>query len=325
MMIKQNVYFLLLFFAGLCSIARTQVDKEVLDEHILHLEVNALDELRIKEAEVKLTEAAELFEKAYNHYDTLNKSTWSDAKKTLKDAVKKYDEGITVKYEVYDKYTQKFLKGLSGYYYDELDRAKYYENKANNYFREARLNKKKIDLCKGFYDEFTEYHAAFHNEMHAVLNMGRALRIYQDWPVQYDYEWDDYVRPAQKENPSYNLTEIDEKNDSNRVTIYDTVLVIIMDTIRLDDERVTFRVQIAAHRTPLSRQFLRSLYKGHEKIFMIQEEGWYKYSIGSYFTKLEEAQKTLNACGVNDAFIIGYQYGQKLEFKEAVRRYNLQK
>ena len=112
---------------------------------------------------MKLTEAADLFERAYNRYDTLNTSTWPEAKKILKDAVKTYDEAISVKYDVYDKYTQKFLKGLSGYYYDELGRAKYYENKASNYFREARINKKKVEISDGFYEEFVEFHAAFHN------------------------------------------------------------------------------------------------------------------------------------------------------------------
>ncbi|MBN1187171.1 MAG: hypothetical protein JXB49_33140 [Bacteroidales bacterium] len=322
---KQYICLCLIILSGFFTVTGAQVNKEVLDEHELNLKLNGFDKSRIDDADVKLTEAANLFDKAYNTYDTLNKSTWPDANKTLKEAVKIYDEAITTKYEIYDKYTQKFLKGLSGYYYDELDRAKYYENKANNYFRLARLNKKLVDLSKGFYEEFHEYNAAYHNEMYAILNMGRALRIYQDWPVQYDYEWDDYVRPAEKENPSYNLTEIDEKNDTVKVTIYDTVLVIIADTLRMNDPRISFRVQIAAHRKPLSRQYLRTLYKGNEKIFMIQEEGWYKYSIGSYFTKLDEAQQVLNACNVKDAFITCYQYGQKLDFKEAVRRYNLQR
>jgi hypothetical protein len=77
-----------------------------------------------------------------------------------------------------------------------------------------------------------------------------------------------------------------------------------------EGDEVIYRVQIAAHITQLTQRALSKIYYGNKKIEMLNEEGWFKYSIGDFST-YEDAGKFRKQCGVKNAFIVAYRKGQK--------------
>jgi len=154
---------------------------------------------------------------------------------------------------------------------------------------------------------------AFELEKLAVRDQGRAVQIYQDFPVEYNYGWEDDVtleevlamnrNPVIKEPPQDIFGTVD-KNAEIDSSLFAEII---------------FKVQIAAHTVPLTEEYLRTIYLGGMQIDMIYEEEWYKYSIGRYKT-LEEATETLEECNVKKAFVIAYQEGKKLTIREAMER-----
>ncbi len=76
------------------------------------------------------------------------------------------------------------------------------------------------------------------------------------------------------------------------------------------DENVVYRVQIAADKTQLSQRALRKMYYGQKNVEMINENGWYKYSVGD-FDDFQSANKFRKECGVANAFIVAYRKGAR--------------
>ncbi len=76
------------------------------------------------------------------------------------------------------------------------------------------------------------------------------------------------------------------------------------------DDEIIYRVQIAANKAQLSQRALGKIYYGNKNVEMINEEGWFKYSIGD-FDDYESASKFRKQCGVQNAFIVAYRRGTR--------------
>ena len=74
------------------------------------------------------------------------------------------------------------------------------------------------------------------------------------------------------------------------------------------DENIIYRVQIAANKSQLTQKTLRKMYLGQKNIEMINENGWYKYSIGD-FDDYASANKFRKESGLDNAFIVAYRKG----------------
>lgn len=77
------------------------------------------------------------------------------------------------------------------------------------------------------------------------------------------------------------------------------------------DSEIIYKVQIAADRAPLSQNVLKKLYYGDREMERINEDGWYKYSIGDFET-FEEADQYRKSLGVKDAFVVAYRGSKRL-------------
>lgn len=79
-----------------------------------------------------------------------------------------------------------------------------------------------------------------------------------------------------------------------------------------------YHVQLAASRNPMPDTELSDLYKGGEQVFVIIENGWYKYHLkaGNSF---ELAQKLKQNCNVNGAFIVGYVRAERADLRRAIQ------
>ncbi len=74
------------------------------------------------------------------------------------------------------------------------------------------------------------------------------------------------------------------------------------------DENVIYRVQVAANRSELSQRALSRMYYGNKQVEMINENGWYKYSVGDFDT-YDEASKFRKSSGISNAYIVAYRKG----------------
>ncbi len=84
----------------------------------------------------------------------------------------------------------------------------------------------------------------------------------------------------------------------------------------VDDNQIIFKVQIAASKVPVSKQQLRSIYKGEHTITMFEEDGWYKYAI-DVTNDYTEAVKVRDETNIKGIFIAAYLHGEKLKLYEA--------
>lgn len=78
------------------------------------------------------------------------------------------------------------------------------------------------------------------------------------------------------------------------------------------DDEVIYRVQIAANRNQLSQRALSRMYYGNKDIEMINENGWYKYSVGD-FNSYDEASQFRKSSGISNAFVVAYRKGTRFK------------
>ncbi len=77
-----------------------------------------------------------------------------------------------------------------------------------------------------------------------------------------------------------------------------------------EGDEIIYRVQIAALKTQLTQRALSKIYYGNKQVEMLNEDGWFKYSIGDFYS-YDDADKFRKQCGVKNAFIVAYRKGQK--------------
>jgi hypothetical protein len=300
--------------------------KEYYEE--LNLKFNSSDEKKFEKAIKLLDDADLLLNEANNMYESLEESEknlgisseYKKAFKKLVEASESYKDGHTLIYTVFKDKVREFWDAMSkeNHYAAGMEKAKYYEKKALKGLSRALLKRDIVTDADRYEAALYQMNEAFDLEKLAIRDQGRAVQIYQDFPVEYNYGWEDDVtleevlamnrNPVIKEPPPQDIFGTVDKDTK-------------IDSSLLKD--IIFKVQIAAHTVPLSEEYLRTIYLGGMPIDMIYEEEWYKYSIGRFKT-LEEATETLEECNVKKAFITAYQGGKKLTIQEALERLALQ-
>ena len=188
---------------------------------------------------------------------------------------------------------------------------KYYESQARKHLLMAAQRRDQVLWTDRYEYAKIKIREANELEREAINDQTRALQIYSDYPVEYNYEWENdvtleeiyeiYKNPAVNEPPEDIYATVDPKAKIDPAMM----------------EEIIFKVQIAAHTVPLTEEYLRTIYRGGMSIDMIYEDEWYKYSIGRYLN-FEEATRTLEDCKVRKAFIVAYQGGKKLTIQEAI-------
>jgi hypothetical protein len=289
----------------------------------LNLKFNSADEKKFEKA-IKLLDDADItLNEANQMYSSLDEaeknlamtSDYRKAFKTLIEASEGYKESHTMIFKVFKDKAQEFWDEMnkSNHYAAGMQKAKYYESKALRGLNRALMKRDIAAEADRYESAVYQMNEAFELEKLAIRDQGRAVQIYQDFPVEYNYGWEDDVTLeevlAMKRDPVIKEPPQDIFGTVDKNTEIDSSLLA----------EIIFKVQIAAHTVPLTEEYLRTIYLGGMQIDMIYEEEWYKYSIGRYKT-LEEATETLEKCNVKKAFIVPYQAGKKLTIREAMER-----
>jgi len=278
------------------------------DTLINHDLLLTLDKTQIKRLE-KATELLQKNEQAlYNYMGHVTLT--EDQLKELDKVIEEYQEGIGIAKEVYAEMIKKFYSEIGKNYIEELGRPDHLMNRARKYFRAADRKAELAgdSIADDNYLKATKlYRTSFTYKYNGIVNLARTVRVFQDWPAEYPYEWDDYEKPKGPDGVRVYFADRDSIEDLPPA-----------DTITNKDvPPVNYKVQIAAHTVPMDEAYLKTIYAGNMNIDLIMEDNWYKYSIGNFST-FEEAVTLLNNIKVEKAFIVAYQSGKKINLKKAL-------
>lgn len=193
-----------------------------------------------------------------------------------------------------------------------MDKARYYENSSQNNLKQSLLRRQQVLQSDRFEYSLEAMNDAIELEKLAIRDQGRALQICSDFPVEYDYSWED--DPSLEEIVKLMKDPIVHEPPEDVFATVDVKASVDSSLLK----EIIFKVQIAAHTEPITGEYLNLLYRGIITVDMIYEEDWYKYSIGRYET-WEEAEETRIACGVKKAFVVAYQEGKKIGLQDAIQ------
>jgi len=288
----------------------------------LNLKFDLLESKKLDRAISLLDQADAEFEKANQRYDQLNtlekKERITDeylkALKSLFEASEKYREAHTIIFSVYQAKAELFWKKMSrvNHHAAGMDKAHYYEGKALKIHNRSLIRREQVLETDRFEYGLIIMKDAISLEILSIRDEGRAVQICQDYPVEYNYGWDDDKTleeiVALMRDPALNEPPQDIFATVDKEAKVDSMLL----------KEIIFKVQIAAHTIPLSIEYLETLYKGDLKIDMIFEDDWYKYSIGRYFT-FDEAEATRRECNIKKAFVVAYEGGKHISTQDALK------
>jgi len=309
------LYFIFLSCCNAQQFAVSDYRKE------LNIKLDIIDEKRLEKGVESLNDGLALENEALGNLESIDddekmigiSSNYTKVIKKLIDASELYKEGHGLIYAVFSDNCTKFI-GLNkkmNHYASGTNKAKYYEIKGSNTLEKSvRIRNIILQANKA---EWLQYkmHEAIELEKLAVRDVGRALQIYQDFPVEYNYGWENDVTPEQ--------LAIFFNNPSVKLPPEDAFLKKPVDVTIAPEEKIIFRVQIAAHTVPLETDYIRTFYTGTDTIKQVLEGKWYKYQIGS-FDSFESADSMQKSCRVPRAFIVAYQNNKRLSIKEALAK-----
>ena len=286
----------------------------------LNIKLETIDEKRLDKGVEMLNEAVLVEFDALRMLESMSdtekiegiSTRYNKMIKGMLDASELYGEGHELLYSVYDENCDKFRMEMKkmNHYASGMNKAKYYEQKGENTMKRARnIREYLADADK---PEWIQYkmHEALELEKLAIRDKGRALQIYQDFPVEYNYGWDDDVTDDELlaffNNPIINLPpeEVFKKKP-------------VQESVEPEKDSIVYRVQIAAHTVPLEMEYIRTFYTGKDSVMEVVEGNWFKYQIGE-FNNFTDANKLRSACRVPRAFVVAYYDGKKVTIKQAL-------
>lgn len=288
----------------------------------LNIKFDASEKKKLERAAELLNEAETMLQYANNQYSALTSleknerasSAYDNALRKLFESSETFKEGYNLVFSVYHQKNLAFWQKMNraNHRASGMEKAKYYESSALKNQNRALIRRQQVMESDRYGYSLEIMNDAIEFEKLAVRDQGRALQICTDYPVEYNYGWDD----------DKSLEEIvkimkDPIVHEPPMDIFATV----NKEIRVDSslfKEIIFKVQIAAHTIPLSEEYLNLLYKGDIPIDMIYEEEWYKYSIGRY-KSYDEAEATLRETNIKKAFVVAYLEGLKITTQEAIQ------
>lgn len=119
-------------------------------------------------------------------------------------------------------------------------------------------------------------------------------------------------------NPTPSETSVPEKNNSTSTTTAKSSSdQIVYKEIK---QGIKFQIQILTSSKALPKK--SSEFKGIERVDEYFSGNVYKYMAGSTssFSEAKDLQKQLRALGFRDAFIVGFENGQRIDLNEAIRK-----
>jgi hypothetical protein len=290
----------------------------------LSIKLDVIDEKRIEKGVKILNEAYSIERQAIKMIEEIKEdekldATSDDYKKAIKkfiEASEVYREGHMIIYTVFQENCVKFEEVMRKMQHTAtgINKARFYERKGSRAYDRALATRDLLMMLEKH--DLIQYKMAEALELEklSIRDRGRAVQIYQDFPVEYDYGWEDDVTTEEVE-AAFNDPAISRPPDDLFVQ---KSAEIDSNTQRPIEAPIIFKVQIAAHTIKIDNDYLKEhIYAGNMPVEEVFEDHWYKYSIGE-FDNFNDAESLLKKCRVTKAFVVAYQEGQRLSIKEAL-------
>jgi hypothetical protein len=214
----------------------------------------------------------------------------------LRQSLEKCTNASEILKGLYDVVVEDFYQKSNRIFINKFDHARYYDQKADGYMTTARRMIQKRDSVNDL-REYQQLSAnAFDAYLMGMIDQLRAMKIYQDFPIEYPYDWDDFFKQHQiilaREEADKSVKNKDYKVEKDKV-------------VKESFKMIYFRVQIAAHTIQITESQLKPIYAGRLPVQEMKEGEWYKYTIGN-FERYDQALELLKNCQVRKAFIVAY-------------------
>lgn len=287
----------------------------------LNIKFDMLETKKLERAIKLITDGELVLQEANNMFLALSdlekkerySPNYNSALKKLFESSDVTKEGYGLAFEVFQQKNASFWQKMArtNHRATGMEKARYYEGTALKSLNRSLIRRQQVRESDRFEYSYEIMNDALEHEKLAVRDQGRALQICTDYPVEYNYGWDDdksleeivkiMKDPIVHEPPKDIFATVDET-----VSVDSSILKVVI-----------FKVQVAAHTMPLSQEYLNIIYKGTIPMDLIFEEGWYKYSIGRYDT-FEDAELTRKECNIKKAFVVAYCEGKKITTQEGI-------
>jgi len=245
---------------------------------------------KIEKVNTLMTNAEKLLEGALSLTDKAKASA------QLNQSINKCTDASEIVKELYDAVVEDFYKKSNRIYINKFDHARYYDQKADGYMATAKRFLEQRESVHNL-NEYQQLSAnAFDAYSMSMIDQMRAMKIYQDFPIEYPYEWDDFFKQRQI---------ILAREEASKLTQNKEYKVEKEKVAQESFKMIYFRVQIAAHTVQISESQLKPVYSGKLPVQELKEGEWYKYTIGN-FERYDQALELLKSCQVRKAFIVAY-------------------
>ena len=288
----------------------------------LNIKFDALELKKFERATKLLNDAELLLQEANNQYAALTglqkneraSSAYDNALKKLFESSEMSKEAYNLALSVFQAKNASFWQKMNrvNHRASGMEKAKYYESTALKNHNRSLIRRQQVQESDRYEYSLEIMNDATEYEKLAVRDQGRALQICADYPVEYNYGWEDDKSLEEivkiMKDPNVHEPPKDIFATVDKAAAVDSSLFKV----------VIFKVQIAAHTMPLSQEYLNLIYKGDIAIDMIFEENWYKYSIGRYNT-FDAAEATRRENNIKKSFVVAYCEGKKISTQEAIQ------
>lgn len=325
---KHLMILLLLTLSCEVSLTHAQVPKN------LNLKLDKGDEKDLEKAAEDFEEAKQLFDRGVQVFKSLPASDsllaydkdyqkkYEEALDYIKDGSQIYHDASMTFFTVYKSGADHFWEEQekAGHYALGLEKAKYLESISQKSFKEAQMYRNILNETHIFEEAIEYLNKANHHEIVAIRDQGRALQIYQDFPIEYAYEWEDDIdieeiiaqKEAERRARNEKLYGAKKPKDEEPISL---------PRKQKEPEKpyigvIIYRVQIAAAKSRINDEYIKTVYSGDKNVMEIQEDEWYKYQIGQY-QSFKDAVDELKASDVDKAFIVAYQDGNRISVQKA--------
>ncbi|MFN8207437.1 MAG: hypothetical protein U0T82_08520 [Bacteroidales bacterium] len=283
---KKLVFILLASLFGAPALVNAQADNLMSTVKELSLTLDRSKDRRVQQVSEVMQEAGNLVDR------TVNLGDEAEIRDNLEDIRKKFESSREDMNVVYEGILENFYARASRVFINKFDHARYYDQKVDAFQNAASLAIYRADSVKDAHESAVYFADAYDNLVNAFLNQLRAIRIYQDFPIEYPYEWDDFFKQRQIMLAREGALDPDVQEEKQKEAAESFKIIF-------------YRVQIAAHSRPIPDNQLAEIYRGNLIVNMNFEDGWYKYTIGN-FQRYDLALDLLRSCNVKRAFIVAY-------------------
>lgn len=246
-------------YRGELNISISLVDEKRFEKAIKELN----EQLAVELAAIKAIESLEEKERLEGLSKEYRKNI-----QLLVNASQNYHRAHEVLFQIYADNCERFRDKMKKmqHYAAGMQKAKYYEQRAERTLEKSVAIREVVLIAdKPGWIQY-KMAEALELEKMAIRDKGRALQIMQDFPVEYNYGWENDVT-AEEVARAFKDPAINRPPDDLFVQDEQkTAVVTNVDTVNTSYENIVFKVQIAAHTEPLTSEYLQTIYKGNMSI-----------------------------------------------------------